>query len=117
MKDKFKEAIINLAIYRNQFDSITKEIAVQLGSCLNGFNDDFNIFNFVHKEPHLIEGFIEIKKAKYNESPAIEDFIYDCQYCQDAYKLIIERKSIKAKLGHAKRQITRLGNIEIKARD
>ena len=116
--DKFKTAITNYVMYKNEFASITKHIGYQLSLCLNKRVNELsrNTFPLSQEdiEPHLIEGFKAYKQSRYDDKPEVEDFILDCDYCQEAYRLVQERKLVKAKLGHAKRFITKLGNNEIK---
>lgn len=112
--DKFKEAIINLARCRNEYDLITNKIGIELSKCSQEICNEINMGNINNIEPHIIKGFILIKKSSYADRPLIEDFIDECEFCKNAYRLICERKVIKAKFGHAKRWVTRLGNNEIK---
>lgn len=118
MSEKFKDAITNFVLHKNEFNHITKLIGYQLSQCINKRVNELSRNTYpLSQEPieaHLIEAFKDYKSARYDEKPDVEDYIYKCEFCEEAYRLVQERKLIKAKLGHAKRNITRLGNIELK---
>ena len=121
MSDKFKKAITDFAKRKKEFDDITRWIGYQFSQCINKRVNELskNTFPLSNEiiEAHLIEAFKDYKSSRYEEKPDVEDYIYECEFCKEAYRLVQERKVIKAKLGHAKRYITKLGNIELKAQN